>query len=97
VLGSSHEGLPIAILEALSYGLSVIASDIPANIEVGLPADHYFPLGDTKALAKRLQYFSSIPITNELREVRRKWVNKRYDWQRAAKQTFELYENLMWI
>ena len=27
------EGLPIALLEAMSYGLSVLVFDIPANLE----------------------------------------------------------------
>jgi glycosyltransferase involved in cell wall biosynthesis len=31
ILPSSHEGLPIALLEAISYRLPVIVSDIPAN------------------------------------------------------------------
>lgn len=35
-LPSSHEGLPIALLEAMSYGVEVVVSDIPANLEVGL-------------------------------------------------------------
>ena len=34
-LPSSHEGLPIALLEAMSYGVKVIVSDIPANIQLG--------------------------------------------------------------
>lgn len=53
VLPSSHEGMPIAILEALSFGLPVVASDIPANLEIGLPVEHYFPLGDIDALAAK--------------------------------------------
>ena len=32
-LPSSHEGLPIALLEAMSYGVKVVVSDIPANLE----------------------------------------------------------------
>lgn len=92
VLPSSHEGLPIAMLEALSYGLPVIASDIPANVEVGLPAAHYFPLGDVEALAVRLREFAAQPLTLEAREVRRAWVSERYDWHDIARRTLVVYE-----
>ena len=30
----------------MSYRLPVVVSDIPANLEVGLPAGDYFPTGD---------------------------------------------------
>jgi glycosyltransferase involved in cell wall biosynthesis len=91
VLPSSHEGLPIAMLEALSYGLPVVASDIPANLEVGLPAEHYFPLGDVGALAMRLGEFAAQPLTVEVRESRRAWVAERFDWRDIARRTLAVY------
>lgn len=91
VLPSSHEGLPIAMLEALSYGLPVVASDIPANLEVGLPPEHYFPLGDVAALAQRLRECAARPLTTGDREARRLWVGERYDWRAIARQTLDVY------
>lgn len=91
VLPSSHEGLPIAMLEALSYGLPVVASDIPANLEVGLAFEHYFPLGDVDALAVRLADYASRPSTDEVRKARRAWVSERFDWHEIARQTMAVY------
>ncbi|WP_432741263.1 glycosyltransferase family 4 protein [Methylobacter sp. G7] len=91
VLPSSHEGLPIALLEALSYGLPVLASDIPANLEVCLPAERYFPLGNTKALAERITLLSNERLTLEEREHIRAWVTQRYNWRNIAEKTLTLY------
>ena len=57
VLPSYYEGLPIVLLEALSYGLSCIASDIPANKNVKLSTDRYFKAGNTIALAQKIKTF----------------------------------------
>lgn len=92
VLPSSHEGLPIALLEALSFGLPVISSDIPANQEVGLPAKNYVPLGDLVQLAQRLREFAAQPMDPSSREQIRRWVVGKYDWQRVAAQTLGVYQ-----
>lgn len=94
VLPSSHEGLPIALLEALSFGLPVIASNIPANLEVGLPADHYFPLGDIEALKTLLISLASSPFSLADCESRRNWVAMRFNWEVIAKQTKLAYDSI---
>jgi glycosyltransferase involved in cell wall biosynthesis len=95
VLPSSHEGLPIALLEALSYGLLVLASAIPANLEIGLPAPQYFPLGDVGALAAQLRALPAVPPQPDARAQRRAWVTQRYNWDAIARQTEQVYRAVL--
>jgi glycosyltransferase involved in cell wall biosynthesis len=94
VLPSSHEGLPIALLESLSFGVPVIASNIPANMELDLPEESYFRLGDIEDLSRRIRQFAEEPSKAERgkqRESLRKWVAERYDWRSIASATLEAY------
>jgi glycosyltransferase involved in cell wall biosynthesis len=95
VLPSSHEGLPIALLEALNFGLPVIASSIPANLEVELPASSYFPVGDVSALARRMAQIASAHDDESAREKRRVWVRETYDWDLIAQQTVAVYRDVL--
>lgn len=88
VLPSSHEGLPIALLEAMSYHLPVIVSDIPANLEVGLKKECYFPCGNVEELAQKLQCNVSAPYHIENYDM------SKYDWDAIAKQVNEVYLSL---
>ena len=51
VLPSSHEGQPIAVLEALSYGCPVVLSDILPHREIGASGARYFAPGTLRRLA----------------------------------------------
>lgn len=85
VLPSSHEGLPIALLEAMSYNLRIIVSDIPANKEVGLSPNTYFPVGNVKALQDKLQQILNVPYSTIQYDM------SKYDWEKIAKKTMEVY------
>lgn len=95
VLPSYYEGLPIVLLEAMSYGLSCIVSDIPANREVALPEDRYFKAGDTEALARKIKIFISKPIRQEEKRSQIEIVRTRYNWDDIAKRTLEAYKKLI--
>ena len=84
-LSSSHEGLPIALLEAMSYGVKVIVSDIPANKEVGLPENDYFPVGNVDALAEKLKTVISQPLQHIDYDM------KKYNWEKIAEQVADVY------
>jgi len=94
VLPSSHEGLPIAMLEALSYGLPIVASDIPANLEVGLDPSSYFPAGNVAALAEALERLTLAPRDPGARAARIEFVARNFNWDRVAEQTMEVYRRL---
>lgn len=85
-LPSSHEGLPIALLEAMSYGVKVIVSDIPANKEIGLPNSNYFPVGNVEALAEKLHKVMTNPIEHISYDMH------KYDWEKIADQVVDIYK-----
>ena len=87
-LPSGHEGLPIALLEAMSYGVKVVVSDIPANLEVGLPEDDYFPVGNVDALAGRLRAVVNGPLEHVAYDM------TKYDWEKIADQVAEVFHSI---
>jgi len=91
VLPSYHEGLSIALLEALSYGLLVLASDIPPNLEVNLPREHYFACGDVEALAKKMEVMCASSQSGEQKNERRLSLKTLYDWDVISRQTVDVY------
>jgi glycosyltransferase involved in cell wall biosynthesis len=95
VLPSYHEGLPIALLEALSYALPVLSSDIPANKEVGLPNERYFRCGDVDHLKERMENLLEKGLSEEERHKIQNQIETKYNWEKIADQTIEVYEKII--
>lgn len=79
----------------MSYGLSCIASDIPANREVGLNEDRFFKAGYVEALAAKMREFIDRPLTEEEQRKQVDMVAERYDWRKIAERTLEVYRKVM--
>lgn len=95
VLPSSHEGMPIALLEAMAYGLPVLASDIVANQELELAPDEYFPLGDIDALASGIVDKLGAPLSDEEVRERAAHAEAAYSWTNVAQRTAAVYSALL--
>jgi glycosyltransferase involved in cell wall biosynthesis len=95
VLPSRLEGLPLTLLEAASYRLPLVASDIPPHREIigdDGPGGRMFPSGDENALAAAL--------TETLEDLDAAFAGARllgdrvtgdYDWDKATDATEAVY------
>ncbi len=84
VLPSSHEGQPIAVLEAASYGLALILSDIPAHRELAMRGARLIALGDVAGLARELEAFFAAPVPERMAASERDRILAKHDWLNIA-------------
>ena len=88
VITSDAEGFGLPVIEGLSCGARVVASNIPALREVGGNDVDFFPSGDFNACAQLilnlLERSESYTVNNCL----------RWSWSMHAKTIFSVYESL---
>lgn len=94
VLPSSHEGMPMVLLEALSYGVPCLASDIDANLALGLGEGSYFPLGAADRLAEAMRRKLDTPDTADGAE-RAARILDSFGWGAIVDRTMDVYENAL--
>lgn len=95
VLPSYHEGLPIVLLEALSYCLPVLVSNIPANMEVELPKERYFRCGDVADLRERIEMLLERTLTEKEQQDICDDMQNKYNWDTIAEETIKVYRKIV--
>ena len=95
ILPSSHEGQPIAVLEAASYGLPVVLSDIAAHREIALAHARYFKVGDVATLAEILEAVFASPVSEKLDTAERARLLAKHDWRTIAQRTLAVYLDVL--
>lgn len=92
VLPSDLEGMPLSLLEAMSYGNCCIVSDISECVSVVKNSAITFRKSDVNDLIKKLQYVLLNKKKVELlKKEALKIVNKTYNWEDIADETVKLY------
>jgi glycosyltransferase involved in cell wall biosynthesis len=96
VFPSFIEGLPLVLLEALSFRRPVLFSDIPENVEIAEGLGIPFQSGSVDDLAEKLEH--ALLDEDSFEAPRRAaWERLRdeYDWDRVVDQYLEVYRDAL--
>ena len=90
VLSSRWEGMPLVLVEAMSHGLPIIASDIPTCQEVLGDFGLFFKNGDIQELVQRLEDATHLNWQKKSDEAIK--IAQRFDVDQIAEQWKEIIE-----
>lgn len=94
VLPSNLEGMANTLLEAMSYGLCCLVSDISENTEVVTDKAVIFNKGNTEDLHLKLQYLLDNPdIVKNYADNSSEYILDRYNWDNVVDQMIKIYSN----
>lgn len=93
LLPSDLEGMPLSLLEAMSYGNCCLVSDLPECVETAGDRVRYFHKGDTSDLREKLQILCDTPeVVEGYRKKAAETLCQKDSWETVAERTLELYQ-----
>jgi len=91
-LPSDLEGMPLSLLEAMSYGNCCLVSDIQECVAVVEDKGITFKKGDAKDLASKLQLLNDKPeLVEQYKNTSSAFILKKYNWDDIVERTLQLY------
>jgi len=97
-LGSGYEGQSNAIMEAMSAGIPVVASDIPGNRDLVLPDEtgYLVPIGDAADFARKTQLIiDDEQLSERFAAASQKRMFEEFSVAKMVDRHAELYRSLM--
>ncbi len=94
ILPSDIEGMPLSLLEAMSYGNCCLVSAIPENLDVIGENGESFQKGNAQDLCHKLEMLLKNPqrVENDKRKSA-DYICEKYQWDKVVDETLKLYEN----
>ncbi len=94
---SMNEGLPITVLEAMSYGQPTLVSSIPEHLEVIKDTNMHFVENDVDSLHERMDALINIDEKNKISigKYNKMYVTREYDWDTIVDNIVQLYETTL--
>lgn len=93
VLPSEVEGMPLSLLEAMSYGNCCLVSDIPECMEVAEHKAVSFKCGDVNNLREKLQLLcDNEDVVRGYKKSSAEYINEKYNWDSVVEKTLRVYE-----
>lgn len=91
-LPSDLEGMPLSLLEAMSYGNCCLVSDIAECIEVVEDRAACFKKGKVCDLREKLQMLCDQPnVVSKYKEGARTFICEKYNWEDVVQRTLAVY------
>ena len=92
VLPSDLEGMPISLLEAMSYENCCLVSDIPECMEVVQDKAVNFKRGNIEDLREKLQELClNSSKVKTYKKIAREYICSKYNWDNVVDETINLY------
>ena len=95
VFPSLYEGFGLPVIEAMACGAAVLAADTSSLPELVTNEDARFDPKDSDQLAEKLCWVLNNSSVREGLQREGLERSRQFSWQRAAKQTIELYEQTL--